>query len=41
MCDHFVDTSIKTIKYLNDLHDGWMGQKIHYFIQSQRDKKLV
>jgi len=22
--DHLVDASIKTMKYLNDLHDGWI-----------------
>jgi hypothetical protein len=31
-CDNLVDTSIKTIKYLNGPHNRWMGQKISPWI---------
>ena len=36
-CDHLVDASIKTIKYLNGSHDGFIGPQISLWILSKKD----
>ena len=42
-CDHLVDASIKTIKYLNGPHGGCMGPQISPCIRSRKliDSKLI
>ena len=37
-CDNLVDASIKTIKYLNSLHDGCMSPHISPWIRSKNAK---
>jgi len=40
ICDHLVDASIKTMKYLNNPHDGCIGPQISPCIRSKNEIDL-